>query len=63
MHVDETALRRFCVLCLNLFTAEMLYLSGLSVALALALVPSSSEALKEGGCEGEFIQTAVAKLA
>lgn len=34
------------------FRAEMLCLSGLSVALALALVPGSSEALREGECEG-----------
>lgn len=43
--------------------AEMLCLSGLSVALALALVPGSSEALKEGDCEvcvtflGKFYQS------
>lgn len=33
----------------------MFSLSGLSVALVFALVPSSSEALKEGECEGEFM--------
>uniref|UniRef100_A0A8B9K5Y1 Mesencephalic astrocyte-derived neurotrophic factor n=1 Tax=Astyanax mexicanus TaxID=7994 RepID=A0A8B9K5Y1_ASTMX len=30
----------------------MMFLGGLSVALALALVPGSSEGLKEGECEG-----------
>lgn len=30
----------------------MLRLSGLSVALVLALVPGPAEALKEGECEG-----------
>lgn len=33
----------------------MFSLSGLSVALVFALVPSGSEALKEGDCEGEFM--------
>lgn len=33
----------------------MLYLSGLSVALALALVPGFNDALKDGDCEGEFV--------
>lgn len=33
--------------------AEMLCLSGLSVAFALALLPGSGEALKEGECEGK----------
>lgn len=31
---------------------EMLSVSGLSVALALVLLPASAEALKEGECEG-----------
>lgn len=34
---------------------EMLCLRGLSVALALALVPGPTEALKEGECEGRFV--------
>lgn len=33
----------------------MYSLSGLSLALVFALVPSSSEGLKEGECEGEFM--------
>lgn len=35
--------------------SAMFSLSGLSVALVFALVPSSSEALKDGECEGEFM--------
>lgn len=34
--------------------AEMLSLSGFSVALALSLLPGSSEALREGECEGRL---------
>ncbi|RXN20080.1 mesencephalic astrocyte-derived neurotrophic factor [Labeo rohita] len=33
----------------------MIYLSGLSVALALALVPSYTEALKDGECEDKQV--------
>lgn len=33
----------------------MLRLSGLSVALVLALVPGPAEALKEGECEGRSV--------
>ena len=38
----------------------MLTLGGLSVALALVLVPGSTEALKEGECEGRFSKLKVA---
>lgn len=51
-------MRAVCTRCSRVLTgwkgSEMLVLSGWSVALALAMLPGTSEALKDGECEGKL---------